>query len=200
MKKRVLFLSCLLLITIFGFAQAQSVPYGYDNPTEFWSITDFVMHILVTIQNLVGWLAVIFIIIGGVMYILAGGSESLVRLAKAIITNALIGFAIVVAAPSLLKELKDIIMEGTTEEGIIDNAKPLKDILLDVLDFALTAVGVLALLSFTVAGIIYLTSAGDQSKTQKAKKAVIYSIIAVAVAGSGLILVNQIIAFLEASA
>jgi hypothetical protein len=69
-----------------------------------------------------------------------------------------------------------------------------------VLDFALTAVGVLALLSFTVAGIIYLTSAGDQSKTQKAKKAVIYSIIAVAVAGSGLILVNQIIAFLEASA
>ncbi|MFO7807391.1 MAG: hypothetical protein R6V40_03140 [Candidatus Moraniibacteriota bacterium] len=201
MNKKI-FLACCIVFSLITFAAAsgQSIDYDYENPIGFNSLTGFIEHILVTIQNLVGWLAVIFIIIGGVIYITGGGSEKQVSVAKSIITNALIGFALVVAAPSLLKELKDIIMEGETDEGIIEDANTIEDILLNVLDFALTAIGVLALLSFVISGIIYLSSTGDKGKVEKAKKTVIYSIIAVAVAGSGLILVNQIIAFLEATA
>ncbi|MFW5885234.1 MAG: pilin [Patescibacteria group bacterium] len=204
--KKLLFPSCLLLFLFLAsatgnFAIAEEHIYGYANPIPHYSITSLIQSILVSLQNIVGILTVILIVIGGIVYITSGGKEDQIKWAKNIITNSLIGFALVVGAPSLLKEIKDIIASGEDpQEGLIDNANSIGDILMNVLNFALTAIGVLALLSFIIAGIIYLTSAGDKSKTDKAKKTVVYSAVAVAVAGSGIILINQIIAFLDATA
>jgi cytochrome bd-type quinol oxidase subunit 2 len=189
------------MATTNNFAIAQEYEYGYENPIPHYSITSLIQSILVSLQNIVGILTIVLIVIGGIVYITSGGKEDQIKWAKSIITNSLIGFALIVGAPSLLKEIKDIISSGETpEEGLIDNANSIGDILMNILNFALAAIGVLALLSFIVAGVIYLTSAGDKSKTDKAKKTVVYSAIAVAVAGSGIILINQIISLLNAAA
>ena len=42
-------------------------------------------------------------------------------------------------------------------------------------------VGILAFLSFLVAGIIYITSGGDPAKAEKAKKTMIWSVVALVV-------------------
>jgi hypothetical protein len=59
--------------------------------------------------------------------------------------------------------------------------------------FATDTVGVLAFLSFLVAGIIYITSGGDPAKAEKAKKTMLYSIVALVVLVLSYAIINIVI-------
>lgn len=61
--------------------------------------------------------------------------------------------------------------------GIINN----------VMNWILGIVGILGVIGFAIAGILYLTAAGDDGRIQTAKNAMMYSIIGVVVALVGLI-------------
>ncbi len=174
--------------------------YGYSNPLPHNSLTSFLEGLLVSIQGIAGWLAVIFIVIGGVMYLTAGGKDSQLTLAKNTIVTALIGFSLAIAGPSLLKEIKDLIASGGaggTGANAIDNANSISRILTNLLDFALTLIGILALISLIYSGITYLSAGGNRENSDKAKKIALYSIIALAVSGGSLILVKTILSFLN---
>lgn len=175
--------------------------FNYDNPLKVSSLTEWIYNLLGSVQGIVGWLAVIMIVLGGVIYILSGGSEKQTSLAKSIILWALVGFAIAVAAPALMKGIKDLIAGdgGGGATDIIDNANSVKQIIVNILAFLLSAVGVLALISFAIGGFMYLFSGGDSSRTDTAKKIILYSIIAVAVSGAGVILLRQVMGILEAT-
>lgn len=54
-------------------------------------------------------IAVVFIIIGGIIYITAGDSEDKIKTAKKMIINALIGFAIVLSVGFLIGIVREII-------------------------------------------------------------------------------------------
>lgn len=169
----------------------------YGNPLNVGSFSDLIGNFLANLQGIVGWLAVIMIMIGGVLYITSGGRSSQVTLAKTMIVFALIGFAIAVAAPSLLREVRDIAVGFSGIPSAISSATPLAEIIANVLDFMLTMVGVLAIIGFTISGIMYVTSAGDSSKADTAKKMMLYSIIAVAVTGAGMIILKQVLELLD---
>ena len=59
--------------------------------------------------GLVGSIALLFLIIAGVMYMTAGGSEEKITTAKRILTGAIIGLGIVLLAYSLLAEINKIL-------------------------------------------------------------------------------------------
>ncbi|MBP9728277.1 MAG: hypothetical protein KBD27_02770 [Candidatus Moranbacteria bacterium] len=61
-----------------------------------------------------------------------------------------------------------------------------------VLLYLLALVGVLGIIGFVVAGVFYLTAAGDEDQVGKAKSIMMYSIIGVIVALVGYIVVNAI--------
>jgi len=61
-----------------------------------------------------------------------------------------------------------------------------------VLLWLLAIVGVLGVIGFVVAGIMYVTAAGDDDQVSKAKSVMMYSIIGVIVALIGYIVVSQI--------
>jgi hypothetical protein len=61
------------------------------------------------------------------------------------------------------------------------------DIITAVMQWLLTAVGIFGVIGFAIAGILYLTSAGDETKMGTAKNAMIYSIIGIIVALAGLV-------------
>ena len=65
-------------------------------------------------------------------------------------------------------------------------------ILLTILEWLLSIVGILGVLGFVVAGITYLTSYGDDKALEKAKKMMLYSVVGVVVALIGLIVVTAI--------
>jgi len=170
--------------------------YSYSNPIAHSTITDLTTGLLVGIQGLVGWLAVIFIVIGGVIYLTAGGKDSQLTLAKNTIISALIGFSLAIAGPSLLREIKDILLGTTPAIDPIDSANKIYNILENVLSLVLTLVGILALMSLIYSGYSYLTSVGNKTKIDKAKKIALYSIIALVISGGALILVEKILTLL----
>jgi len=65
-------------------------------------------------------------------------------------------------------------------------------IILKIMLWLLFIVGFLSIIGFTVSGILYITSAGDDERTKKAKDILFYSIIGTIVAISGLIIVKFI--------
>jgi hypothetical protein len=69
-------------------------------------------------------------------------------------------------------------------------------ILTNVMNWLIAMLGIGAILSFVIAGILYLTAAGDEAKTEKAKNIMTYAIIAVVVALIGFIVLRLIANFL----
>jgi len=60
-------------------------------------------------------------------------------------------------------------------------------IITNIMDVLLAAVGIIGVIGFAIAGILYLTAAGDEGRIETAKKAMLYSIIGVVVALAGLV-------------
>ena len=56
-----------------------------------------------------------------------------------------------------------------------------------------TIVGSLSILVFLWAGILYITSAGNQSQLEKARKALVYGVIGLAIAMSGAAIVTTVV-------
>ncbi|MDH4330021.1 MAG: hypothetical protein OEV93_00510 [Candidatus Moranbacteria bacterium] len=72
------------------------------------------------------------------------------------------------------------------------------DILINVMEWLLSLVGVLGIISFAISGIMYLTAAGDEGRMETAKKTMIWAIIGVIVALAGAIAITTIDAILNA--
>lgn len=60
-------------------------------------------------------------------------------------------------------------------------------IITNIMNVLLAAVGVIGVIGFAIAGILYLTAAGDEGRIGTAKNAMMYSIIGVVVALAGLV-------------
>jgi hypothetical protein len=195
--------SFVLLLGLFGlsnFLDAQTLPYTqvtYQNPLRVNSFTELIGGFLARLQAIIGWLAVIMIVVGGVVYITSAGKSSQLELAKKIITFALIGFALAVAAPSILKEIVALTGNGQDHGSqVIAQATPVREILLRILRWVISLVGVVATIGFVISGFMFIASGGDTGRAERARKGLFYSIIGVLVAGTALLVVRQVLVLL----
>lgn len=69
-------------------------------------------------------------------------------------------------------------------------ADPVATVIFNVMSWLLRIVGVIAVVGFVVAGIQYLTSAGDQNMIESAKRNTKWSIVGVIVALMGIVILN----------
>lgn len=72
------------------------------------------------------------------------------------------------------------------------------DIIVNILYWLLTVVGILGVIGFLVAGIMYLTAAGNDDSAKSAKKAMTNSAYGVIVALSGVVVIMAVDALLNA--
>lgn len=79
------------------------------------------------------------------------------------------------------------------ESGVLS----IREILLSFLRWLLQIIGILALISFAISGVQYFFAAGDEKMAESAKKTIIFSVIGLVIALSGLILTRSIGAILE---
>jgi len=185
-----------LMIICIGFYSPDLLAQGspeYANPLAVGSFTELITKALGIIQSLVGYLTVIMVVLGGIIYMASGGNESMVTLAKNMIKYAFIGFILVIAFPTLLKEIKDIASGGGAVS--ISGATEIGPVLIKVLNFLLTLVGILATMVLIIGAIMFLISGGGSSKVEQAKKLVYYAIVSIAISAGALILLNQILNF-----
>jgi len=66
------------------------------------------------------------------------------------------------------------------------------DIIENIMYWLLALVGIIGVIGFAIAGILYLTSAGDETRIEGAKKAMAYAILGVVVAIVGLVAVKAV--------
>ena len=66
------------------------------------------------------------------------------------------------------------------------------DLVGNVMNWLLGLVGIFAVIGFVIAGVLYLTAAGNAEQAEKAKTVMTYAIIGLVVALVGLIVVNAV--------
>ena len=83
-------------------------------------------------------------------------------------------------------------VERIREHSGIKEAKPI-DIVIAFLNVALTLAAIIAVIALVIAGFRYITAAGDESKAEKAKHAILYAIIGLVVIGISIAIVNLVV-------
>ena len=81
----------------------------FNNPLSTNSFETLIMGIINWILGIVVSLAILFLIIGGLMYITSAGDEERIKKAKNIILYAVVGLGVVILSWSIITELKDIL-------------------------------------------------------------------------------------------
>ena len=66
----------------------------------------------------------------------------------------------------------------------------LSDIIINIMNWLLVIVGVIAIIAFVISGILYLTAAGDSNQIDRAKTAMTWSIVGVIVALMGYVVIS----------
>ncbi len=171
-----------------------STPITISNPLQYDTVEGFVASVMAAVQDIVVVLAILAIVIGGVLYVISAGNSGLMTTAKGAITGALIGLAVVIAAPSFLKEVYTIV-GGKDAPSQLKDALSLTQIAMKTLEFLLGIVGIIAVIMLLIGGIAYMTSGGDSKRADVGKEIVKNALIGIAIVMAALILVKQVVAF-----
>jgi cytochrome bd-type quinol oxidase subunit 2 len=149
--------------------------------------------VLSTIRAVIVVLAIVFLVIGAVLYVTSAGNEGRMTLAKGAVTASMIGLALGLAAPSFLKEIGAALGWTNTDAALTaGGVLTLSEITRKVLDFFLSIVGILSVIMLVVGGSTYLTSAGDEGRAETAKSIVKWAIVGIAVTFASLTIVTQV--------
>ncbi len=150
------------------------------------------------IQSLVATIALLMIVIGAIMYVLSFGDEGKIKKAKTLITAALIGIVIVIAAPAFLKEIANLLGWGGEVTGVEGATSfSLTQIATKVLQFLLSIIGTLALIMLIIGAIMYLTSAGNENQAKKARSVITAAFIGIVIAMASLVVIGQLAEFFK---
>jgi len=165
---------------------------AFKNPIAFASVDSLLAKIATTVQDIVAALAVLMIVVAGILYMTSAGDQGRVETAKKAVTAAIIGLALALAAPALLKEIYGV-LGATQPAGTPQPTRDLTTIITETIKVLSGFVGSIAVLMLVVGGIMYITSAGDSTKADTAKNIIKYAIIGLVVAILSLIIVTQVI-------
>lgn len=80
--------------------------------------------------------------------------------------------------------------------GVISDAPSLASVLMKMLTFVLSTVGIIAILALVVSGLMYMLALGDTGRMATAKKYAFASVIGMSISLAALIIVKQVIRFL----
>ena len=76
---------------------------------DFWSVQGIVAALLSVVFYVGISLTFIFLIIGGIKYVMAGGDETKIAEARGAVTNAIIGFIVVIGAFTVRYIVKNLL-------------------------------------------------------------------------------------------
>ena len=144
------------------------------------SIWLIVLNIMSDVLAVVGYLAILMVIVGGYQYMMAQGDPGKVTKGKKTITNSIIGLAICMLASTISGMISDVVSAGV-ESG---------NIFVAAMNKAFTWAGVIAVIMIVIGGIQYTTSNGNPSQTQKAKQTITYAVIGLAITLFAVAIIN----------
>ncbi|MFA5926182.1 MAG: pilin [Parcubacteria group bacterium] len=164
---------------------------GVINPISANSFSDLFQSAMNYFKTIAGTVAVLFIILGGVMYMASGGNSGMTERAKNTLIYAMVGLVVVVAAPLFLSDIL-LVLKGSGGGG----GSSLLTIVTNVLKVLLACVGIFGILGILNGSVIMFISSGDEKTIEMGRNAVKYSLIAIALSAGSLILVQTFMAMI----
>jgi len=162
-------------------------------------LVSLVSTMLDTIYKIVVGLSLIFIVIGGIMYMVSSGNDEKMAKAKKIVIYAIMGLAIAVGAAIFLKEIatalgikNDFFTVGGNNIEKLEDVEGMQTVMTRVISLLLTSLGMLGIIGLIIGGLWYLNAGGNEDKMEIGKKTLIYSILGLVIAIGSLIIVKQI--------
>ena len=191
---KLILLPMFLLIFLLGSypVSAATATVTLPNLIGTESITEFLQSVMQHLQGIIAYLAILFTVIGGILYLLSSGSEGMVRAAKICWTAAIVGFALAAAAPSFLREIKAILLKDNQMPQTLEEALTVKEIVMNTLSFLLSILGILGIIGLVISGIFYIFSFGNATRIESAKNAMKYSLLGIVTAGASLLVIKEI--------
>ena len=161
------------------------------NPLAYDNVNSLSSQIRSYLLVLVGGIAIVFIAVSGILYILGGltMNEALVNASKKALIGSVAGLVIISISGVLINEIYFIVMGSELHDW---NSLSAKKILLRLVNFLLAIVGTISLIMMVIGGIWFFMGSGDEDKVIRGKQFVKYSIIGITVALSGVIIIRQI--------
>lgn len=135
--------------------------------TGLWQIA---LNIAEDIAVVASYLIMAYVIYAGYLYMFSGGDPGKVAAGKKTLMHAFIGLAIVMLAKVIM---------GTI--GAVFGSEDPTGMVSATIGWFIAVSGIVAAIFVVYSGITYMTSAGDPTKTQKAKQALLYSLIGLAI-------------------
>lgn len=142
-------------------------------------------------MRLVGFIAVGYLIWGGIQYITSQGEPDGLKSAKDTITNALVGLVISIMAIGIVQFIGGAFRTAGTQSSL-----PKTALTSNFVSIVNTVGGIAILLSVAFVafgGFKYATSAGDANGLQKAKNTILYALIGLAVSLSAYAIMNLVV-------
>lgn len=195
MNKKTILTSVVLILIFFLTKEVLATMHTttFGNLTGTSTVEEFILSVIDNLKNILAVIAILFIVVGGIFYITAGGSEERIKTAKNIWVGSIIGLILALLAPTFLNEIRNIfLLPNGTLPTDINTTLSLTNIITKVLTLLLSIIGILAIISLVISGITYIFSFGDSSKAEKAKEMIKWSIFGMALAGASVIIVRQI--------
>lgn len=148
-----------------------------DGLTQYiWTI---ILNVIEIMLQAVCYIAVGFVIYGGFLYITSGNSPDGRARALKTVVNALIGFAIAIAAVAVKNLIWDNILRGAggTSAPVIEAG----GVVQNILNLIYTLVAIAAVVVIIISSINMATSAGDPGKAAKARTGIVSAVIGIVV-------------------
>ena len=155
-----------------------------DLKSYVWTI---VLNIVGLVTGLIGYLAIGFVMWGGIQYMIAQGDPGKVAKGKKTITNSVIGLVIAMSASILSGAIAGII------SGAKGDADTGKDFFKNIFNKVFVWSGIVAVIMIVYGGIQYVTSAGNSAAVSKAKTTILYSIVGLLVVILAAAIVNVVV-------
>ena len=157
----------------------------YDEDSLKTGVWQIAANVATDITIIAAYLVIGYVIYGGYLYIFSYGDPGKAANGKKTLTHAFIGLAIVMSAFLIVSTIRFALMgsNGSFSNCAVQQCIDANDLITNAIQWVIGIAGVIALIFVVYGGISYITSAGDPSKLQKAKQAIIYALIGLAIVG-----------------
>lgn len=172
-------LHAVVLLAATGFVEVPSQIGGAG-----LTIGGIVDRLFAFLMYAVGVIGVAMIVYSGFQYIISVGNPQKTKMALQSIIYTAVGFGIAILARSIVAFFLPTVQGSTSVGQIVTNG----------MNLFMWVIGITSIIMVIVAGMLYIFSSGDPSKTKTAKDAIMYAMVGMVVAlvgGAGIQFLNN---------
>ncbi len=144
-----------------------------------------ILAVTKVLRNLLGGIAIIWIVIAGIRMIMASGNEEKIKEQKSSIIYAVIGLVIILILERLI-----VLIYGVpgVERSLLDRPEGISEEILGVVSFIKALIGSIAILMIMISGIKTIAAVGEEEKIAEQRKSILWIIVGIVI-----IVINQVI-------